>query len=344
MIEGKCEKLIEAIYPSLKTRKEGKDVETEQEIRNRLYDLRLRSRERYLELMGIDIPKVREMEKDIDAQYEKLTAEIRDMLKDKGREKAEQHKASLERARGIIHKNIESLVDRQHSIIGREDALLMPKLLAICLYYPFPAPIVGSGDNVTLDPPSGVGASGSVTYNGAASIAHPYAEAWGMGTGTINSAQVKTWFKYAFTPKSDGVYCIHPLVYMNGHWLVWTWGTCGGTPEDLGSGTVRVTLRVRVDQLSTTVKQIEHTVLEQNVSAGMGTQSGFGYDSDVDGGADMSVLLEGGHEAIVWVEAESFARISNHGRAWVDMQTSPFFYFRVDGVYRGPLKVAPIWP
>lgn len=326
----------------MKKDEERKEAD-EPEIRQKLYELRLRGREHYLELMGIDIPKVRELEKEIDAQYEELAVGIQDMLKDAGKEIAEQHEASLEMVQGLIQKDIERMVERPQSL--RDEALRPARFAAICIYFPFPAPNVGSGDSVTLDPPTGGGASGSVTYDAASNVAHPSADSgWGQGTGTINSTQVKTWFRFAFTPAWDGLYCIRPIVYMNGHWLVWTWGTCGGTPEDLGSGTVRVTLRVRVDQLSVPVKQIEHTVFEQNASAGVDIESGFGYNSEVDGGASMQAYLQGGHEAVVWVECESYAKIANHGRAWVDMQTSPFFHFMVPAVYRGPLTLIPMWP
>lgn len=314
-----------------------------EEISKKLYELRLQGRERYLDLMGVDVKKVRALEKEIDAKYDRLAVSMQNMLKDAGKERAEQHQASLKRVQGLIRKDIERMVERPQSLI--DEAMRPKRFAAICFYYPFPAPTVGSGDSVTLNPPTGVGPSGSVTYNAAANTAHPSVDSgWGQGTGTINSAQVKTWFKFAFNPTADGNYCIRPLVYMNGHWFVWTWGTCGGTPEDRGSGTAMVTLRVRVDQLSVPVKQIEHTVFDQNASAGVDIESGFGYDSEVDGGVSMSVYLQAGHEAVVWVECESYATIANHGRAWVDMQTSPFFHFKVPELYWGPLTLIPMWP
>jgi hypothetical protein len=314
----------------------------ETEIRQKLYELRRIGRERYLDFMGIDVQRVRELEKSLDTQYEELAVGIRDMLKNAGKERAEQHQASMERVQGLIRKDTERMVERSQSL---RDEALRPGRLAICFFLPFwTLSTVGSDDSTTLDPPTGGNASGSVTYT-AANTAHPSADSgWGPGTGTINSAQVKTWFRFAFTPTTDGVYCIRPIAQMNGHWLVWTWGTCGGTAEDLGSGTARVTLRVRVDQLSVPVKEIEHLVFEQNASAGLDIESGFGYDSEVDGGASMQVHLQGGHEAVVWVECESYAQIANHGRAWVDMQTSPFFHFKVPEVYWGRLALTPIWP
>jgi len=81
--------------------------------------------------------------------------------------------------------------------------------------------------------------------------------------------------------------------------------------------------------------------LEQIASAGQDLHSGFAYDSQVDGGAAVSACLQGGHEAVVWVECESYAQIANHGRAWVDMQASPSFCFKVPEVSWG--WRAPWW-
>jgi hypothetical protein len=205
-----------------------------------------------------------------------------------------------------------------------------------CAYFGgMASPVSPPTDEVDLDlPPK---ASGSVTYNAADNIAHPNAEAQGMGTGTVNTATVSTSFRFSFTPETDRSYCIRPFVYMNGHWLVWTWGSCSDL-QDRGSGAVAITLRVRVDQLSLPVKQIEHKVLEQTASDGEGFESGFAYDSEVDGGATMQAHLQGGHEAVIWVECESYAQIVKHGRAWVDMQTSPSFYFMVPEVWWGWLS------
>lgn len=318
-------------------------------IQQELYELRLNGREQYLEFIGVDVKKLRSLEKGIDKKYEELAAKVKNMLEDEGKEIAETHQSSHKRSKKVFRRNIEKMIDGPQAIasLSIKDLkdLVPKKFAAICWYYPFPASCFGESDTVTINPPAGCGASGSVTYNGTNCEAHPIADSGpGQGTGTSNSALVKTSFRFAFTPTNDGLYCIRPIVQMNGHYLLWTWGTCGGTPEDLGSGTVRVTLRIRVDQLSVPVKQQEHQVFEQSVSGGGDTASGFGYDSEADGGASTHAFLEGGHEVVVWVECESYAQIANHGRAWVDMQTSPYFYFTAKELYWGPLTLIPIWP
>jgi hypothetical protein len=126
---------------------------------------------------------------------------------------------------------------------------------------------------------------------------------------------------------------------MNGHWLIWTWGTCEGVSH--GSGKLHVKNRVKVYQVLSLLKETEYTVVDF-VSTGPDDQSGFSYDSIMDGGAGVSVYLEGGHEAIVEVECECYVEISNHGRAWVDMQTSPHFYYKVNQLRWGPVWCWPI--
>jgi hypothetical protein len=121
---------------------------------------------------------------------------------------------------------------------------------------------------------------------------------------------------------------------MSGHYLLWTWGDCDGGNQ--GSGLVRVTLQIQVDQFSSPVSTRNHVVLEQITSSpGANFESGFSYDSAVDGGAATTAFLQGGHEAVVWVRAICEAEITNRGAAWVDMQSSPTFYFKADRVNWG---------
>ena len=234
-----------------------------------------------------------------------------------------------------MRKDIEKRVEFPQSLSR------VPWIQCECLY-PFTASAVNNGDSKLLDPPTVATNIGKVTYNATANTAHPFAEVRGKGTGTINSARVNTWFDFAFTPSTDGLFCIRPLVHMNGHGLLWTWGSCDSTPEDRGSGSVKVTLKVQVGQLMLWVKTIEHPVIDETLSTSGSKSSGWYYDSAVDGGTETTVLLQGGHEAIIRVECEIYTQISNHGRAWVDMQTSPHFYFEIPEVRWGTISCLPI--
>jgi hypothetical protein len=70
----------------LNTSKEVYTMKNE-DLRRQLYDLRQQSRERYLQFMGVDVGKLRELESDINAQYEDLAVAVQDTLKDLGRMK-----------------------------------------------------------------------------------------------------------------------------------------------------------------------------------------------------------------------------------------------------------------
>jgi hypothetical protein len=311
----------------------------EKAIRQKLYDLRLQTRERYLELKGVDVKRLRELERDIDSEFGELVASLHDQRRQEGKERAETHKKILAMSQASLSSDAEKALhadlSTQTSILDHlaiatiDPSKLVSAWWCHCHYTSWLFNNLGHGDVITIDPPSGGTGIATVTYDTSLNQAQPYADARGGGTGTINTAQVRTWYKFAFTPITDGTYCIRPMVFMNGWWLLWTWGACGGTSEDLGIGTVQVMLRVRVDQLSTTVKEIEHTVLDQNLSGGSNDEGAVDYVSDRDGGASMTVSLQGGHEAVVFIECEVYTQMINHGRAIVDMQSSSGFYFQV---------------
>ena len=226
-------------------------------------------------------------------------------------------------------------------VISPDIGELRPRPMCVCFSFNFAGNVGNGHDPAVLNPPVSPKNSASVTFDPTDCVAHPKVDAHGDGTGTTTSAEITSWCRYSFIPSKDGMYCIRPLVYMNGHYLLWTWGTCSGTAEDLGSGRVKASVTVQVDQLSLPVKTVEHTVFDHSTSGGSDTQSGFAYDSTTDGGVATSVYLEGGHEAVVWIKTTCFAEITNHGRAWVDMQTSPQFYSRVDEVRWGPIVCFP---
>ena len=220
--------------------------------------------------------------------------------------------------------------------------MLLP-FFCVCWPYHVAAHVGNGNDPPIISPPEGGTGSASVSFEAAGCVGHPIVDARGQGTGTTNSAELTSYGRFAFTPSTDGTYCIHPLVYMNGHVFAWTWGACGGTVEDMGTAVARVKLEVQIDQLSLSVKTIEHTIVDEAVSGGTDTEGGFAYDSAIDGGASTSVVLQGGHEVVVWVKCVCFVQVVNYGRAWVDMQTSPQFYFKVPVVRWGKVICWPWW-
>ncbi len=319
--------------------------ESDKDVRNDLYKLRRDSRERYLRLFGVDVGKLRDMERAIDNDFSGLAAKLQEVRREDGKARAERQTRLLKAGQAALSSDAERALHADlsssnailsHLSLDRIDPAIVSALwFCHCHYTTWLFNNVGNGDDIIIDPPIGGTGVASVNYEAALNEAQPYADVHGGGTGTLNTATAKTFYKFAFTPANDGTYCIRPFVSMSGWWLLWTWGGCGGTSEDLGEGTVRVTLRVRVDQLSETVQEREHTVLEEHRSGNLDGEGAVDYVSTSDNGADVSVYLEGGHEAVIFVECELFAQMSNHGRAIIDMQSGSGFYFRVQPVLIG---------
>ncbi len=167
-----------------------------------------------------------------------------------------------------------------------------------------------------------------------------YVDAKGPGVGT-SRGEVKAQYKYTFEPPKDGIYCIGPHIFLNGHWLAWSWGS-GSTPQDTGVASVNVSIKVQIDQLSATIKTHEKTVLDITKQAGANGQSGFSYNSITDGGSSTKAYLMGGYDAVIFVDVTASADVLKHGRAIVDMKTSPSFGCRVDAVFYGRRKCYPM--
>ena len=141
---------------------EKQEKERNEEIRQKLYSLRLDGRERYLKFMGIDVGKVRELEKRMDAQYEELAATVKETLKDSGKEIVEQHNLSIERTCRIHERNLERIIELPQ--LYPDLAPRLPRLFCFC----FPlklADYIDKGHSVTINPPSGGTGAGSVTYD-----------------------------------------------------------------------------------------------------------------------------------------------------------------------------------
>lgn len=282
-------------------RQERKELQTE------LNKLRRESKEEYLKMMGIDIPKLRAFEKAIDTKYNKIITQTQKAVKIIGKEVTEQHKKSFARMQSIYDADAEATI--AHPL---DDSLLyMP-----CKYWFTAERELGEDGTINED-------------------AHLYSEVNGLGSDSINTEQVDTWFKFSFFPKTTKTYCIKPFIYLNGHWLLWTWGGGCSSTGDIGSGQIKLTLKMQIDQLSTRVHETEKVILDQMATGGADYQSGFGYDSEVDGGLATRVELTGGDQAVIWVKCECSVQIQNHGKAIIDMQTSPYFYFKVPRVRWG---------
>ena len=165
------------------------------------------------------------------------------------------------------------------------------------------------------------------------STAQIFLDLHGNGPGTADVATIRAGFKFAFNPPINGRYLFHPRAFMNGWYLLWTWLTaCEGGVA--GKGNISVKLKIMVDQLSSTLKSTEHTVLERKYPSNSITkpEGAVDYVSDRDGGATISARLESGHEAVIMVECEVSGIMENAGRVIMDMFRSSDFYFKVPEV------------
>ena len=309
------------------------------QINDQLLKLLKQTREDRMKLMGVDITKLRALEKDAAKKFNKLQKEMQKIYKKSGEDVAKRHRASQTRAQRIIHNDIESILSARQ----QHPDLWIQRYTCTC-YFPYTAEYENSGEEIDLTPSSGSNSSGSVIFDDGIQRAHPIADASGQADGGFSHAQVKAWFTFSFTPESNGTYCILPVVHLNGYWMLWMTSGC----EDfdlLPVFELVARVRVRVDQLSSTVRSQSYDVLPgPNYST---LSSGFDYDSDVNQEILMEVPLTGGDQAIVFVECELLAGVSHVGHATVDLQSSPHFYFEVPMVRWGrPCdRLLPInWP
>lgn len=305
------------------------------DIHRQIYKVRKESKEEYLKLLGVDIPNLRRFEKQIDGKYERLISRIQKNVKSIGKENEEMQKASFQRMTSIYQLEVAKTVGQ--TIDSNIIAVLRP-----CRYF-FNAEYEDIGDHgPIINPSTGGTGTGATTYDNR--IAHPYVNVRGQGSGTTNSVSLETWFKYSFMPQQTKTYCINPFIYLNGHWLLWTWGGGCGSTGDVGRGHVKLTLRLTVDQLSVTVHEREKVIIDQYAEEGADYETGFAYNSEVNPGLGTRVVLQAGDQAVIWVKCECNVEIGNHGRAWIDMQTSPYFYFMTPEVKWGWPVSQFAWP
>ena len=286
------------------------------DINPKLVQIRLQSRMRYLDLAGIDPKKVLQLEQEIDGQYDELAYVVRGMLKEAGKEMAEQQQKCLG--------------------LARDKRLAVAKAKLWPWWDPCSADarFFSHGEPVTVP--------GTVSYEAAGNIAHLLVDT----NAPDSPKEIEAEYRFildlpdvpADVPSLAMRYCVCPVVQMNGHWLTWSWiGGCGGTGL-VGSSLAKVTLKVEVYQgglLKGENGTVGYTVLDESVTDGHDDQSGFYYDSEVDGGASLNVKLEPGTDATVVVKCIAKVAAVNYGRAWVDMSTSPQFYFKVPEVHWG---------
>ena len=288
-----------------------------------------RGRERLWELMGLDGCAIRSVTRDVNQQLIELAQNIQQRLE------------SLESAQLVSRQQEQSLkylkqvsaLEAQGMIpTGLIDEIVAPSQCQCGI-----AMFAESVGHNNLPPQITGNAQGSVIWEPPANscVGHPIVDA--QGNGNVSAAELESTCTFTFTPSSTGSYCIRPVVQLNGHYLAWTWGSCELEAPSRACADVELTVTVE-QPAAGLVRTRTVNVVDECVSFPVGDnalQSGFAYDSSVQGGTGINAVLISGEDVTVRVTNTSRARVDNLGRAWVDMQTSPLFYFRVPYVRWG---------
>lgn len=299
-----------------------------QQASRRFVEITNRARQRLWDVMGIDGKAITSIAEEVNQELNELADGIRSDLSDSSfaRSTAAQHDRSLRRLKKTVELEAQGVIP-----FGSIDDLVQPSPChcGIAVF----ADSVGHSEsvisqqftaNITWDPPE-------ESCNG-----HPLVDAQGQGDEALSVSELDAICTHTFLPVSTGVYCIRPVVQLNGHYLAWTWGGCEQEP---GRACVRVRLEVEVEQPAGEVLHSQSFVVVNECASIPGgdssLQSGFAYDSAFQQGTGVNAILMGGEEVTVRVSCTSFAQVFNRGRAWVDMQTSAQFYFRVPYVRWG---------
>lgn len=308
-----------------------KKDDEEIKIRRRLHKIRKESRNWYLELKGIDTGKLEKIESQTNKEYSEIISALHNKRIGEGEAREKIHRNFLE-TRKTRRKMPEIPQDVFAEILGKhfEAQRRAP-------FDPCPNPVdypdnVGYLEEIDIDPllADGGTGTGSVNPDEPNNIAQPKLEI-SSSVGGVNTVTVSAAYKFAFYPVNGDYFCIEPEVLMSGYWLLWIWGGCDA--ENQGSGNLYAKVKVRVSQLDSAVKEIEHTVVEHSTPTS--EEGAIDYKSE-DGGTSMTVYLQGGFTATITVKCEIYGQLTNLGRIIVDMQSGEHgFYFKVPKVRIG---------
>lgn len=314
-------------------------------MKDDLRKLEFRSKNQFLAAAGIDVERYRETEKKVDDEFSQIFSSLHKVAMETGEARVGRH----EDARKFLTKT-KSLMALDHELIVSHFADFIIWPACVC----FPTEIleeVRDTDEAILrvpdDPSTGIA---EIAMDAPQNMAQSYLSVSGGGTGTTRQVTIKTTLKFAYTPETSGTYCINPEVYMNGWWLLWTWGSCGGGPDDQGTGSLHVKLNICVEQLADERGRKTHTILEKSSVVDGSGEGAVDYASPDDGGSELRVSLTGGDQAIIFVECEISGEITNAGRAIIDMKEGRGFYFKVPTVTIGkqwcifpPIEWPPVY-
>lgn len=297
------------------------------DLQHDLRKLRASSARRFRELAGIDLDRVKTVGDEVGAEYQIQLQRVRDELAGAGERVAEEHSQWLRFNKRSVQQRF-------------VQAIAQPRPSCLCL------PIFAED---STESHANSQCLGSCIENDAhlgpePNTAHPRLEVHGPGPGESNVAEMTVQFDFDLEPGGDGEYCIAPVCQLSGHWLTWTWGTCSNVAAG-SEAHVSVEKTVQVVQGfddfefplvlavgGPPVYSASHQVVDHIELEGGDSQSGFSFN----GVPAFGVNLSGGNPVTVRIICRIQASVQGYGRAIVDMNTSPNFYFRTPEVRWGP--------
>jgi len=307
-------------------------------ITDELAVLRFGEAESNLKLMGVDIKKLREFEKDLAHKSDKLISQVRKSWGKGGENIRDAHDASLERVRKY-HKS------RNEQALLTESGINFRRLQFICQCH-IPAayrdhdhsPADNYTTPVTVSQRLKPGEVKADVAFSDSTTAKALIEAKSFHGDLVSAARIKFWFKYSFTPGYSGGYCICPVIQLNGYRLMRA-SPC----KCLGSHLAiqKVKLNVRVEQVAEVIKRATYNIVNEDNFHDWGTDeyTGFSFDSAVDYDINLSMDLNGGDQTIVFVECECITKAGGIASSIIDMQSNPYFYFKVPELFWGPAYI-----
>lgn len=324
--------------------------EQNQKIYVGLQNLRLAARNKFLELRGKEfVEKYHEIEKQISEESKNLEKKFREMKLEEGKKKAAQQAKYMK-----INKS--ALFSEAYSKFAGTFKKYGYHVMKICgCMDPKEADYAHRGvenEDITMLHPDGYEGNISVIgpYNDDLRQAEPEVRIQGVA-GLNFKGVIEREFVFGYTPSEDVVvdkFCIDPEVYLNGYWFMWPFNTggCGGV-ETSGTGTVKVSLHIRIQQNGLLYENMSKNELGENIpgyyvvnetaTVSMGDEEGaIYYVEELMRKLKMIVQLVPGNLATITISCKVEVDTQDVCLAIVDLGSDGGFYFRVPKVEVSP--------
>ncbi|MHA2336150.1 MAG: hypothetical protein ACXACX_02555 [Candidatus Hodarchaeales archaeon] len=330
-----------------------KIIKKQNQINIGLQNLRLATRNKFLELRGKEFAdKYHEIEKQISEESKNLEKRFREMKLEEGKKRAAQQAKYMKINKSALFSEAYS----NFADIFKKSGYTVMKICG-CME-PIEADYAHRGDedeDITMLYPDG--------YEGNISVVGPYdddlrqagPEVRIQGVATLNfKGAIEREFVFGYTPDEnyEGKLCIQPEVYLNGYWFMWPFNTGGcGPVVTSGSGTVKISLHIRIRQNGVMYENTSvdengdvipgYYVVNRTATVSMGDEEGaIYYIEELMRKLEMIVQLEPGNLATITISCKVEVDTQDVCLAIVDMGSGGF-YFRVPKVEVSPHVSCP---